>query len=150
MIDSRKLDDLHPAVMSRVISFMVDYQQQTGIEILWASTYRDSEMQASLYAKGRTAPGNIVTHAMPGHSAHNYRLAANGYPMVGGKPLFQAHNAKGVMLNEWVKYGKIAVNHGLEWAGNWQSFVEYPHVQYTGQFSLAQIIENPNLVEQIK
>ena len=150
MIDSRKLDDLHSAVRGRVISFLVHYHAETGLDILWASTYRDIEMQNSLYARGRTTPGHIVTNAKGGQSAHNYRLAADGYPLVGGKPLFSTHGTDGKLLNEWAVYGKLAVEHGLEWAGNWHSFVEYPHVQYLGGFTLAQLAANPALVDQIK
>lgn len=36
---------------------------------------RTLAIQAALYARGRTAPGEIVTYAKPGSSAHNWGLA---------------------------------------------------------------------------
>jgi D-alanyl-D-alanine carboxypeptidase len=36
---------------------------------------RTIAQQAALYARGRTSPGDIVTYAKPGSSAHNYGLA---------------------------------------------------------------------------
>lgn len=38
-------------------------------------TYRSNEEQADDYAKGRTAPGAIITDLGPGKSAHNATLA---------------------------------------------------------------------------
>jgi peptidoglycan L-alanyl-D-glutamate endopeptidase CwlK len=150
MIDSRKLEDLHPEFRSRLISFLSHYQQVTGIEILWTSTYRDVEMQNALYARGRTLPGTRVTNACGGESAHQYRIAADGYPLIGGKPLFSTDaNHDGKLDEEWAVYGKLAVEHGLEWAGNWANFREYPHVQYTGSYTLHDIIANPKFLDSL-
>lgn len=35
------------------------------------TTHRTNKVQAELYAQGRTKPGPIVTHALPGQSKHN-------------------------------------------------------------------------------
>jgi len=42
--------------------------QKYGVEIKAISGHRSYAKQAELYAKGRTKPGSIVTHAKPGYS----------------------------------------------------------------------------------
>ena len=76
MINSRSLDELLPEVKAKVEHFIA-LCQDSGIELLVTSTYRDNESQAALYAQGRTAPGNIVTNAGAGDSYHNYRCAVD-------------------------------------------------------------------------
>ena len=42
--------------------------QKYGVEVKAISGPRSYSKQAELYAKGRTKPGSIVTHAKPGYS----------------------------------------------------------------------------------
>jgi hypothetical protein len=51
------------------------------------SGLRTFEAQEALYAKGRTAPGVIVTNALPGSSFHNYGLATDWAYFPNGKYL---------------------------------------------------------------
>ena len=133
MINSRSLDDLHPKVKQMCVDFLAKCVQQ-GIDVIVTSTYRDSECQNSLYAQGRTKPGNIVTNAKAGQSFHNWKVAFDIVPLRDGKPVWGTSNDKDKEL--WCKVGKIGISLGLEWAGNWKKFQEYPHFQYTGGLSL--------------
>lgn len=139
MINSRSLDDLLPAVKERVEGFIKD-AQAAGIDLLVTSTYRDNESQNALYAQGRTTPGRIVTNAKAGQSFHNYRCAVDVVPLINGKP---AWNVKDEV---WKKIGAIGESKGLEWAGNWKRFKEYPHFQYTGGLNLAQLQKGSKVV----
>lgn len=47
--------------------------------------FRSSAEQAALYAEGRTAPGQIVTNAKPGHSAHEFGEAVDFHQLLDGK-----------------------------------------------------------------
>lgn len=132
MINSRKIEDLLPPVRERVERFIAACKAE-GIDILITSTYRDNESQDALYAQGRTKPGVKVTKARAGQSFHNYRCAVDVVPMKNGKPIW---NAKDPVWQEIGKLGKAA---GLEWAGDWVRFKEFPHFQYTGGVSLAQL-----------
>ena len=129
MINSRKIEDLHPFVQGLAKKFISECKKQ-GIEILVTSTYRDKECQTALYAQGRTKPGKIVTDAKAGRSWHNWCVAFDVVPLVHGKPDWD-NNAL------WHKIGGIGKNVGLEWAGDWHSFQEFPHFQYTGGLTLA-------------
>jgi peptidoglycan L-alanyl-D-glutamate endopeptidase CwlK len=131
MINSRSLDDLAPPAKQRAEAFIAAAKAK-GIDLLVTSTYRDNESQDALYAQGRTAPGNIVTRAKAGQSWHNYRCALDVVPLVNGKAIWDDQAV-------WKQVGEIGKSCGLEWAGDWVTFKEFPHFQYTGGLTLAQL-----------
>ncbi len=132
MINSRSLDDLKPVVADKAKKLIALLASQ-GIDIIVTSTYRDFESQDVLYAQGRTTPGKIVTNAKSGMSFHNYRVAFDVVPVVGGKPVW---GTTGEDLKIWQKIGLAGKSLGLEWAGDWKTFKEFPHFQYTEGKSL--------------
>ena len=131
MINSRSLDDLAPPAKQRAEAFIAAAKAK-GIDLLVTSTYRDAESQDALYAQGRTTPGNIVTRAKAGQSWHNWRCALDVVPLVNGKAIWDDQAL-------WKQVGEIGKSCGLEWAGDWKTFKEYPHFQYTGGLTLAQL-----------
>lgn len=133
MINSRSLDDLLPQVKTLAEKFISRCKEE-GIDLLITSTYRDKESQAALFAQGRTAPGKIVTNARAGQSFHNYRVALDVVPLRNGKPVWNTTNDDAVL---WKRIGAIGKECGLEWAGEWRTFKEFPHFQYTGGLTLA-------------
>ncbi len=128
MINSRDLNDLHPAVAARCRDFVARCRA-AGIDVLITSTYRDAASQAALYAQGRTTPGNIVTYARAGESWHNWRVAFDFVPLVNGKAQWQDTAL-------FTRCGVLAEAAGLEWAGRWRRFRELAHCQYTGGLTL--------------
>ena len=132
MINSRSLDDLIPPAKQRVEAFLAA-AKAAGIDLLVTSTYRDNESQNALYAQGRTAPGKVVTNARAGQSFHNYRCAVDVVPLRNGKPVWDVKD------EAWQTVGRLGKAAGLEWAGDWKRFKEYPHFQYTGGLTLAQL-----------
>ena len=131
MINSRDLKDLDPYVAGLAKQFIAACKKQ-GIDLLVTSTYRDNESQNALYAQGRTKAGRIVTNAKAGQSFHNYRLAFDVVPIVNGKPQWND-------FRTFQKIGAIGKSIGLEWAGDWKTFKELAHFQWTGGLSLAQL-----------
>lgn len=128
MINSRKIEDLHPKVAAMCQEFIKKCDAQ-GIDILITSTYRDIESQNELYAQGRTKPGKIVTKAKGGQSFHNWRVAFDFVPLLNGKP---AWNDTAL----FTRCGEIGESVGLEWAGRWVRFKELAHFQYTNGLKL--------------
>jgi peptidoglycan L-alanyl-D-glutamate endopeptidase CwlK len=128
-MSSRSIDDLHPLFQSRAREFLIA-AKAAGLDVLLYCGYRSREEQDELYAQGRTKLGKIVTNARAGFSAHNYGLAFDAVPIVYGKPAWDDHAA-------WETYGNVAASVGLEWAGTWQSFKEFPHVQMPNWKSVA-------------
>lgn len=135
MIQSRNLSDLHPAVRARAEKFLAQCKSE-GIDLLVTCTYRDIEAQNKLYAQGRTTKGARVTNAKGGQSIHQYRCALDVVPMRNGKPVWGTTGVDGAL---WKRVGMIGKACGLEWAGDWKSFKEYPHFQYTGGYSIEQL-----------
>lgn len=132
MINSRSITDLHPKVQV-MVNAMIETCNKAGFDILITSTYRDAEAQNSLYAQGRTIKGAVVTNAKGGQSFHNYRVAFDIVPLRNGKPVWGTKGADGKLWKDIAKIGKSC---GLEWAGDWKTFVEYPHFQYTQGLTL--------------
>jgi peptidoglycan L-alanyl-D-glutamate endopeptidase CwlK len=129
MINSRKLEDLHPKVKVLCEQF-IQACDAAGIDILITSTYRDIESQKALYEQGRTTKGNIVTNAKAGFSFHNFRVAFDFVPIVGGKCIWNDSFL-------FARCGRIAESLGLEWAGSWRGkFKEMAHCQFTNGLSL--------------
>ena len=133
MINSRSLDDLNPIVADKARDFIARCKAE-GIDVLVTSTYRDNESQNALFAQGRTAPGKIVTNARAGQSFHNFRVAFDVVPLRNGKPVWGTANEDAVL---WKKLGAIGKSCGLEWAGEWRTFKEFPHFQFTNGLTLA-------------
>lgn len=131
MINSRNLDDLALPAKQRAEAFIAAAKAK-GIDLLVTSTYRDSESQDALYAQGRSTPGNIVTRAKAGQSWHNHRCALDVVPLVNGKAIWDDQAM-------WKQVGEIGKSCGLEWAGDWKTFKEFPHFQYTGGLTIAQL-----------
>ena len=132
-MSSRKLTDLHPLMRPLVERFLRSCVKE-GIDLIVTCTYRSDEEQARLYAIGRTKPGRRVTNAKPGQSMHNFRfngkpasLAVDVVPLRAGNPVW---GTTGADLALWQKVGKLGEAAGLEWAGRWTKFREFPHFQH--------------------
>jgi len=137
MINSRKLDDLHPIVAAKADAF-IKKCHVAGIDVILTSTYRDAESQAALYAQGRTTPGLKVTNAKAGQSFHNYRVAFDFCPIVHGKAAWNDANL-------FTQCGIIAESCGLEWAGRWKTFKELAHCQFTNGLKLSDFQSGKHL-----
>lgn len=138
MINSRNLDDLLPKVKSMAQEFIDECANQ-NIDVLITSTYRDIESQNALYDQGRTTKGKIVTNAKGGQSFHNWKCAFDFVPIVNGKAQWND-------LTTFKRCGAIAKNVGLEWAGNWKTFPELAHCQYTGGLTISDLQNGKKIV----
>lgn len=130
---SRSITDLDPRLQPLARRF-IERARAEGLDPLITCTYRSDDEQERLYAQGRTTAGPIVTNARAGQSAHNARSSAGQpasrafdvVPLVDGKPMWDAAHP------HWQKLGRIGTELGLEWAGNWRRFREFPHFQLPG------------------
>lgn len=91
-----------------------------GIYLIITEGYRTKEYQDSLYAKGRTAPGKIVTNAKGSSysSQHMWGIAFD-IAINDSKLLYDNATIKKVAV--------IAKKIGLGWGGDWKSIVDTPH-----------------------
>lgn len=153
---SRRLEDLTPEAQQMAREHVLRCAD-AGIELLIYCTLRDTHEQARLYRQSRTKgqvqakinqltargfpvlakilkevgpqkSGPKVTGAGPGESFHQYSRAYDCVPVVNGKPVWSATGEGGKL---WAKVGQLGRKCGLEWAGDWTSFREFPHFQLT-------------------
>jgi peptidoglycan L-alanyl-D-glutamate endopeptidase CwlK len=163
---SRRLEDLVPEVQQMAKEHILRCAD-AGFELLIYCTLRDAQEQARLYrqsrtkeqvqkkmdqltAKGfpslakilkdvgpqKTAPK--VTNAGPGESFHQYNRAYDCVPVLQGKPIWGT-GGEGAAL--WDKVGKLGKKCGLEWAGDWTTFREFPHFQFTDGKDVADFMQ---------
>lgn len=103
---------------------MINTAEDKGIYLRIPSDggLRTFEEQQTIYNKGRIAPGNIVTYAMPGQSYHNYGLAFDVVEIKDGKALWNNPN--------WLTIGAIGKRYGFDWGGDWMK-PDKPHFEMT-------------------
>ncbi|MEI7027223.1 M15 family metallopeptidase [Paenibacillus sp. y28] len=124
---------LHPTVaaLARQLLQLVEAE---GMDVLITQTLRTVEEQDALYAQGRTAAGAIVTNAKGGYSYHNYGLALD-YCLVNADG-----SASWVVNSDWRRVAELAKGFGFAWGGDWTSFVDYPHLEYTFGLSIDDLL----------
>lgn len=135
MINSRDLNDLHPAVKRRALA-MISACDADGITLLITSTYRDNASQDKLYAQPWRSrrPGRDQRQ---GRSVLPQLAAGVRCRAVGQRETTWSTSGDAGKL--WRKIGLIGKSCGLEWAGDWKRFPEFPHFQYTGGLTLADL-----------
>lgn len=125
-VSEARLVNLHPQVEAAARRLLAGAELQ-GIQLRITSGFRSYSEQAQIYAKGRTAPGKIVTHARPGQSYHNFGLAFDVVPMINGQPDWNSPH--------WQKIGEMGKAQGLTWGGDWK-WKDWGHFQLdTGRSS---------------
>lgn len=130
---SKDIAELLPIVREKAAQ-LIGLCKTGGIDILVTSTYRSIQEQDEIYAQGRTKPGAIISNAKGGQSFHNWRVAFDVVPLVGGKATWDDHEL-------WERIGKIGEVVGLEWGGRWTGFVDKPHFQFTQGYSYQDFID---------
>lgn len=117
-------------VVTKVLEIIKEAYDE-GIYVLITDGYRSNAEQDALYAQGRTKPGPIVTNAKGGQSNHNKGIAVD----------FCLTNKEGTAAywtvnKDWKRVAAIAKSKGFEWGGDWTSFKDNPHLEYTGKITV--------------
>lgn len=87
-------------------------------------TFRSNEEQKELYAKGRTAPGKIVTYIRE-NGKHNT------YPAKAFDIAFKKQARLDWSPIHFRRFAKIVADvfEDVEWGGNWSKFKDLPHFE---------------------
>lgn len=119
----RDVKQLHPRLQEK-IKLLKAKCSEAGLKIGISECLRTVEEQNDLYAQGRTKPGSKVTNAKGTtySSMHQWGVAFDFYRNDGKG----AYNTSGKFFE---KVGKIGKELGLEWGGDWKSFVDRCHFQ---------------------
>jgi peptidoglycan L-alanyl-D-glutamate endopeptidase CwlK len=127
---SRNINDLHPRLREIFVRFDAA-MKKAGIDFIVTCTYRNNADQDALFAQGRITSGHVVTNAKAGQSKHN-GVNIDGKPASTAFDIVIISNGKAdwnVGNPAWKIAGRLGKSVGLEWAGDWKSFKEYPHFQ---------------------
>ncbi|HEY8916285.1 MAG TPA: RHS repeat-associated core domain-containing protein [Chitinophaga sp.] len=116
-----RIGALHADVQLKMKEMILAFNKETGLS--WAVTqgYRTIEYQDALYAQGRTAPGNIVTQARGGQSAHNFGMGVDVAPFVNGRIDYDWW-IRTIETGERLRVGKLGesiLGGGDVWGGRW-------------------------------
>ena len=133
MLCSRDISRLRADVAANCRLFVEECKKQ-GLPVLVTETVRDLEYQASLYAKGRTAPGSIVTNQKT-PSFHSDKA---------GLAFDICKNVKGHEYDDlafFSRCGEIGKKIGFSWGGDWTSLPDKPHFQWDagGKYTAAMV-----------
>jgi peptidoglycan L-alanyl-D-glutamate endopeptidase CwlK len=133
---SNLVNSLNPYV-ARLTQKFLDLAKANNLDIRILTAYRNWDEQDKLYTQGRTSPGGIVTNTRGGESFHNWGMAFDAAPYVNGV----ISNNSGL----YQKMGKLGVQAGLEWGGNFKDIVDLPHFQYTSGLNVEDLLNGVNL-----
>lgn len=118
---SRDLSQLHPKLRA-ILPRIAEAAAAQGLPVLWTDGLRIKAEQDAMYAQGRTAPGQIVTNVAYPNSMHNWGVAVDFCRNVRGREYDDSDNF-------FFRVAQIAKAYGLEWGGDWTTFVDKPHLQ---------------------
>lgn len=148
-----RLKGCSPRLQSAVLHVIKDLYELEGERFVVFQGLRSKAEQDALYAQGRAnltevnrlrrkaglhligevANRKRVTGVR--RSWHNFGVAAD--------IVHDASPGKGISfswkkIKAFLKIGKYARKHGLEWGGFWRSFKDYPHLQLPMSISLSE------------
>lgn len=137
---SAKISTLNEPVKTAA-ELLVRKSYALGIMVIITEALRTIEYQNKLYGQGRTTPGPKVTNARGGYSNHNFGFAFD-FALIGpnGKSiLWDTRRSDNLSsLPDWSEVVDIGKSLGLEWGGDWRSFVDLPHFQMVFGLSTAE------------
>lgn len=135
-ISEQRIELLHPKARKRFKDFIEEIEVFSCTTFRIVEGFRSYEDQAKIYAKGRTAPGPIVSYAPPMLSWHNYGLAIDIVELKDGK------------LNwsfDYKSIEPISIIHALTWGGRFvvksKPFPDYPHYQLTFGHTIRELFD---------
>lgn len=126
---SPSISGLYPPFEAKIEALLIAARAH-GMEVGLFEGFRSWEKQAQIFAQGRTKPGKVVTKAPPGHSWHNFGLAADVVFRAKGKWSWAESHP-------WSRLGALGKELGLEWGGDWKRFPDRPHFEWKDKPSLA-------------
>lgn len=141
-IDARTMEhvrSLDPKAQDRFLQFIRLAKATAatfGCDYIGIEGHRTWEEQDALYAKGRTAPGSIVTRAKGGFSNHNFGIAMD-FGVFRGKSYLDDTNTD-LALQVHAACAVHARKLGFDWGGDWKALKDEPHFEISTGLTLSQ------------
>lgn len=146
LVTNQRIASLHPAIREKVKAFIAEADRQ-GMKLRITEGMRSFGRSDALYnqpydGKDNDGDGKIdeadekVSNARGGQSYHNYGLAFDVVEMKNGKGLWENPN--------WARIGALGKSFGFKWGGDFKSFLDRPHFEYSAGFSVSQLLAMHN------
>lgn len=139
LITIKRIAKLHPELRAEVSNILLEIQSK-NIEIRIVQGMRTFAEQDSLYAKGRTAPGKIVTNAKGGQSYHNFGLSVDFCLLHkdGSISWDLKEDADKDGIKDWMEVVDVFEKYGWSWGGYWKK-KDNPHFEKTFGYNYKQL-----------
>lgn len=124
-MNEKNIATLKPLVAQMARQLIEVMKEKHGVDLLITSGFRSFAEQDALYAQGRTTPGQVVTQAKGGQSFHNYGVAFDCVPLIGGKPNWDSPYTVTAL-----EASTIGLEHGD------RGYIDLPHFQCRLGYSL--------------
>ncbi len=158
-VTNAKIQLLHPEIRQKATDAYIEIQDRLESKkriCRYYDTTRTPEDQNAKYALGRTVKnpvgirpdrpmGAIVTMARAWQSYHNFALAIDAGLIVDldGNGSYETLKYEGDYdkdgIDDFMEVVWVMKAHGFEWAGEWKTFKEFPHFQFTFGFTVAEL-----------
>lgn len=126
------MKNVHPKLVHALCEAIID----TPVDFTIVSGVRTTKEQQELFAKGRTAPGRIVTNADGIWAKSNHQQKTDGfgyaidfYPYYAGAVQVNAPAEMFEKVARHVQAKGKALGYTIDWGGDWVSFVDRPHLE---------------------
>lgn len=110
----------------RLLVWLDQAEADLPFDLIVTAGIRTADEQNALYARGRTAPGPVVTNADAQHAPHCHGGAVDVAPLVNGDVPW---NPSDPGYDLWPKIGEHAMIRGFTWGGCWKTIKDMPHVE---------------------
>ena len=118
---------LHPDM----VKVMIESITNSPVDFTITCGARTTEEQQSLYAQGRTKPGNIVTNCDGIKNKSNHQVKADGYGYavdLYAYPIDVNDTQNIAVIADHIKKVSKQLGINIEWGGDWK-MKDYPHFE---------------------
>lgn len=123
-----KLSGVHPRLVAEVLKIL-EAMKALGFPMIVTDGLRTLEQQQALFAKGRTAPGPIVTRADGVKNKSNHQAKDDGFGHAVDCAFLVNDKASWDDKLPWSLYAAMARSLGLTAGADWPNFPDRPHIE---------------------
>lgn len=129
-----RIATFHPLLRDKLKEWYLEANNKLlpkGYRLRITHVYRSVQEQNDLYVLGRTKKGSIVTNAKGGQSIHNYGLAFDFVILRDLDDNGTFETADFTVNEYWKKIANYFKSKGFTWGGDFKSFKDAPHLEYS-------------------
>ena len=150
-ITEQRINILHPSIREEVKGLVNEANKAltSHSQVRIVQGTRTFEEQATLYAQGRTKPGNKVTDAKAGQSYHNYGLAIDFCLLIDDKEISwdTVKDFDGDGAADWLEVARIFTKANYKWG---KAFNDLPHFERTFGYNWRDLLKKYDKKDFIK